>query len=85
MLVLSQYHIFESYKTNIYRVGRLYTCYTEKRKTKREKVRWTMASPYIFPAIQRGQCILFSVVFTLSLPHPPRQCLGPTCHLSTLN
>ena len=36
---------------------------------------------------QRGQCILFSVVFTPSTsppPQPPRQCLSPTCHLSTL-
>jgi len=31
------------------------------------------------------QCILFSVVFTLPPPQPPRQCLCPTCHLSTLN
>ncbi len=28
MLVLSQYHIFESYKTNIYRVAVLYPVYT---------------------------------------------------------
>ncbi len=33
----------------------------------------------------RGQCILFSVVFTPFSPPPPRQCLGPICHLSTLN
>jgi hypothetical protein len=31
---------------------------------------------------QRGQCVLYSVVFTLSPPQPPRPCLGPTCHLS---
>jgi hypothetical protein len=36
----------------------------------------------------RGQCILFSVVFTSSPPQSPRQCLAflaPTCHLSTPN
>ncbi len=40
----------------------------------------------LFTQEQRGQCILLSVVFT---PPPPattaRQCLAPTCHLSTLN
>jgi hypothetical protein len=36
---------------------------------------------------QRGQCILFSVVFTPSHPshHGARQYLGPTYHLSTPN
>ena len=34
---------------------------------------------------QRGQCLLFSVVFTPYPPQPPRQCLGPACHLSILN
>ncbi len=34
---------------------------------------------------KRGQCILFSVVFTPSPLQPPWQCLGPTCHLSTLS
>jgi hypothetical protein len=35
---------------------------------------------------QRGQSILFSVVFNPFFPQPPRQCLAPTiCHLSTLN
>jgi hypothetical protein len=28
---------------------------------------------------------LFSFVFTSSSTEPPRQCLAPTCHLSTLN
>jgi hypothetical protein len=28
-------------------------------------------------------CILLSVVFTPPPPQPPRQCLAPTCHLST--
>jgi hypothetical protein len=34
---------------------------------------------------QRGQYLLFSVVFTPLPPQPPRQCLAPACHLSTLN
>ncbi len=33
---------------------------------------------------QRDQCILFSVVNPFS-PHPPRQWLGSTCHLSRVN
>jgi hypothetical protein len=32
---------------------------------------------------QRGQCILFSVVFTPSPPPPPGQVWIQTCHLST--
>jgi hypothetical protein len=35
---------------------------------------------------QRGQCTVFCFLSSLPLlPQPPRQCLGPTCHLSTLN
>ncbi len=37
------------------------------------------------PCPEEGQCILFSVVFTSTSPTAPQQCLGPTCHLSTLN
>ncbi len=36
-------------------------------------------------AIQHGQYILFSVVFIPPPPYPARQCLAPTCHLSTPN
>jgi hypothetical protein len=40
-----------------------------------------------YRAPQRGLCTVFCI--QSSLPHlspqPPRQCLGPTCHLSTLN
>ncbi len=32
MLVVSQYHIFESYKTNIYRVRKGFLIYKEMRK-----------------------------------------------------
>jgi hypothetical protein len=32
-----------------------------------------------------GANAFFSVVFTPLLPATARQCLGPTCHLSTLN
>ncbi len=35
-------------------------------------------------SLPTGQCFLFSVVFTPLPPTPPRQCLAPTCHLSTL-
>jgi hypothetical protein len=39
----------------------------------------------VYSIHQQGQRILFSVVFTPPPPLPPRTCLAPTCHLSTLN
>ncbi len=41
--------------------------------------------PFTYPFTQRGHCIFFLSSLPLYSSQLPRQCLGPICHLSTLN